>query len=65
MDEMPCNHDYLDPNTTLVVSPYRKETWCVGCGRKRDLLPLNEATRAMALAAREHMLFGGSTHGKN
>lgn len=65
MDEIPCVHDYLNPETTLVVSPLRQETWCISCGVTRKLYPLTDASRQMALAAKDHMLFGGGTHGKN
>lgn len=65
MDEIPCNHDFLDPNTTIVVRPEARETWCISCGRKRVLEVLNDASRQAAIAAREHMLFGGGTRGNN
>lgn len=67
MDEIPCNHDFLDTNTTLVVdaNATTRLTWCISCGRKRKLLPLNEVSRTAALAGRDHMLFGGGSRGNN
>jgi hypothetical protein len=65
MDEIPCNHDFLDPATTIVVQPALRLTWCIGCARKRDLMVLNEASRIAAMAAKEYMLFGGGTRDNN
>lgn len=65
MDEIPCNHDYLDPNTTVVVAPHREEAWCISCSKVRKLRVMGESTRQAALAARHGMLFGGGTCGNN
>lgn len=65
LENIPCVHDYLDPNTTVVVSPFRKMTWCISCSKARALTPLNDASRIAAIAAYEHMLFGGGSRGDN
>lgn len=65
IDEVPCNHDFLDPNTTVVVRPDERTAWCISCSKSRKLLVLNDASRQAALAARSGMLFGGGTRGNN
>ena len=65
IEEVPCNHDFLDPATTVVVRPDTREAWCISCSKVRALLPMNDASRAAAIAARQAMLFGGDTRGNN
>lgn len=66
LENIPCLHDYLDPNTTVVVSPFLpQEAWCIACSKVRKLTPLNDASRIAALAARDGMLFGEGTRGDN
>lgn len=65
MSLIPCIHDYLDPNSTVVVSPGLKEAWCISCSKNRKLLPVSEPTRIAAVAARSGMLFGGGSRGNN
>lgn len=65
MEEIPCIHDYLDPNTTVVVRPSTREAWCISCMRGRKLSTLNDASAQAAIAAKSGMLFGGGTRGNN
>ena len=65
MEEIPCIHDFTDPNTTIVVSVHDKQTWCISCGKRRGLMPLNDASQRAALAARDYLLFGGGSRGNN
>lgn len=65
IEEVPCNHDFLDPNTTIVVRPTERETWCISCSKSRKLLVLDGPSKQAALAAKTGMLFGGGSRGNN
>lgn len=50
-----CVHDFLNPKTTLVVSPLRRVTWCLECGTNRPLTTMGDGEKAKAL-----MIFSGN-----
>jgi hypothetical protein len=61
-----CVHDFLDPNTSVVVHPHYWLAWCCICGRRRVLGALDEASSRAAVAALNYILFAnGDTHGRN
>lgn len=59
---IPCQHNFLDLRTTLVVSQLDKRVWCVICGQGRPLKVLSDFEADMARAAKVSTLYVGESH---